>query len=142
MAADVKDGRLPQKFGVMDLNSTSTGNELYQLFGEIGALSTEANVADFFPWLRKLDPQKLTSRMKKAVDACLNTIDEFTKERKILGNRLYFKFVTSYIRKSSRILQVLCRADQVILMYKYLEYLMRKEELIVNLTWHRAWLKP
>ncbi|KAI3923549.1 hypothetical protein MKW92_028711 [Papaver armeniacum] len=68
--------------GATDLNSTITGNQLYQLIREIGVLSTEANVADFFPWLRKLDPQNLASRMKKTVDACLNTIDELAKERK------------------------------------------------------------
>ncbi|RZC85882.1 hypothetical protein C5167_026541 [Papaver somniferum] len=65
----------------MDLKSAS-GNELYQLIKEIGALSTKPNVADFFPWLQKLDPQNLANRTRKAVDAFQNIIDEFAKERK------------------------------------------------------------
>ncbi|KAI3868352.1 hypothetical protein MKX03_030345, partial [Papaver bracteatum] len=67
---------------VMDFKS-ATGNELYQLIKEIQVLSTYPNVADFIPWLRNLDPQNLANRTRKAVDACLNIIDEFAKERKI-----------------------------------------------------------
>ncbi|RZC85879.1 hypothetical protein C5167_026553 [Papaver somniferum] len=66
---------------LMDFKS-ATGNELYHLIKEIGVLSTKPNVADFFPWLRKLDPQNLGNRMNKARNAFENIIDEFVKERK------------------------------------------------------------
>ncbi|XP_026440631.1 cytochrome P450 76A2-like [Papaver somniferum] len=66
---------------VMDLKS-STGTGLYQLLGEIVALSTTPNVADFFPWLRNLDPQNVAKRTKKAVYACANILDGFAKERR------------------------------------------------------------
>ncbi|KAI3911193.1 hypothetical protein MKW92_013453 [Papaver armeniacum] len=66
---------------VMDLKS-STGIELYQLLGEIVALSTTPNLADFFPWLRNLDLQNVAKRTKKAVYACANILDGFAKERR------------------------------------------------------------
>ncbi|KAI3871192.1 hypothetical protein MKW98_015092, partial [Papaver atlanticum] len=56
--------------------------EIRHLTFEIGVLSTKPNVADFFPWLRKLDPQNLASRTKKAVYALQNIIEELVKERK------------------------------------------------------------
>ncbi|RZC85881.1 hypothetical protein C5167_026542 [Papaver somniferum] len=66
---------------VMDLKSAS-GSKLYKLLGEIVVVTSKPNIADVFPWLRKLDPQNLSRRMKKAHDAFLNIIDEFAKERK------------------------------------------------------------
>ncbi|KAI3876251.1 hypothetical protein MKX03_028481 [Papaver bracteatum] len=66
---------------VMDLKS-ATGTKLYQLLGEIVVLSTTPNIADFFPWLRSLDPQNLSKRTKKAVNACANILDGFAKERR------------------------------------------------------------
>ncbi|KAI3874160.1 hypothetical protein MKX03_014201 [Papaver bracteatum] len=65
---------------LMDLKS-ATGNELYQLLEEIGVLVTTPNLADFFPWLRNLDPQNLASKTMKAVHACANIIDGLAKER-------------------------------------------------------------
>ncbi|KAI3874019.1 hypothetical protein MKX03_029169 [Papaver bracteatum] len=66
---------------LMDLKS-ATENELYQLLGEIGVLSTKPNVADFFPWLRNLDPQNVANRMKKVFHACVNIVDALAKERR------------------------------------------------------------
>ncbi|XP_026451207.1 cytochrome P450 76A2-like [Papaver somniferum] len=67
---------------VMDLES-ATGNELYQLLEKIGVLSTMPNIADFFPWLRNLDPQNLANRTMNAVNACADIVDGFAKERRI-----------------------------------------------------------
>ncbi|KAI3876248.1 hypothetical protein MKX03_028478 [Papaver bracteatum] len=66
---------------IMD-HKSATGKELYQVIKEIGVLSKKPNVADFIPWLRKLDPQNLANRTKKAVYAFKSIIGEFVKERK------------------------------------------------------------
>ncbi|RZC43501.1 hypothetical protein C5167_036448 [Papaver somniferum] len=65
---------------VMDLKS-ATGTELYQLLGKIVELSTTPNLADFFPWLRSLDPQNVARRTKKSVYACGNILASFAKEK-------------------------------------------------------------
>ncbi|KAI3927662.1 hypothetical protein MKW92_040346 [Papaver armeniacum] len=69
---------------VMDLKS-ATGTELYHLLGEIVELATTPNLADFFPWLRSLDPQNLAKRTSKAVHACANIVDGFAKERRSMN---------------------------------------------------------
>ncbi|KAI3839422.1 hypothetical protein MKX03_017545 [Papaver bracteatum] len=66
---------------VMDLKSSSR-NELYQLLEEMVVVTSKPNVADVYPWLRNLDPQNLSNRMKKAIYAFLNIVDGFAKERR------------------------------------------------------------
>ncbi|MCL7046260.1 hypothetical protein MKW94_003066 [Papaver nudicaule] len=66
---------------LMDPKS-ATGNELYQQIEEIGVLLTKPNLADFFPWLRNLDPQNLANRAEKAGNACENIIEGLVKDRR------------------------------------------------------------
>ncbi|KAI3874186.1 hypothetical protein MKW92_053580 [Papaver armeniacum] len=65
---------------VMDLKYAA-GSELYQLLGEIVAVSSKLNLADLFPGLRK-EKQNLANRMKKAVYAFVNIVDGLAKERR------------------------------------------------------------
>ncbi|KAI3927244.1 hypothetical protein MKW92_011047, partial [Papaver armeniacum] len=67
---------------LLDLKS-GTGDEFYRLIEEMVQISVKPNAADFFPFLRKLDPQNFQKKMRTAMDGSLNIIDGFLKERRI-----------------------------------------------------------
>ncbi|MCL7040214.1 hypothetical protein MKW94_006407, partial [Papaver nudicaule] len=66
---------------LLDVKS-GTGDELYRLIDEMALIAVKPNAADFFPMLRKLDPQNLKKKMRNATDAVLDIFDGFVKERK------------------------------------------------------------
>ncbi|KAI3908052.1 hypothetical protein MKW98_003697 [Papaver atlanticum] len=66
---------------LLDLQS-GTGDEFYRFIEDMIQISVKPNAADFFPFLRKLDPQNLQKKMRTAMDGAVNIIDVFVKERR------------------------------------------------------------
>ncbi|KDP27487.1 hypothetical protein JCGZ_20022 [Jatropha curcas] len=67
------------------------GSEFFTAMMGLMETSGYANVADYFPWLRWLDPQGLKRRMDKELGKALEIASKFVKERieekKVVGDR-------------------------------------------------------
>ncbi|KAE8668416.1 3-deoxy-D-manno-octulosonic acid transferase-like [Hibiscus syriacus] len=57
------------------------GSEFFSVMTRLMKLSGNGNVADFFPWLKWLDPQGLKRKTKKNLGKALEIASNFVKER-------------------------------------------------------------
>ncbi|KAL0410028.1 UNVERIFIED_CONTAM: cytochrome [Sesamum latifolium] len=57
------------------------GSEFFAAMTEVMEASARPNIADLFPWLKRLDPQGLTKKMDRGMGNTLRIIAEFVAER-------------------------------------------------------------
>ncbi|GMN39329.1 hypothetical protein TIFTF001_008548 [Ficus carica] len=65
---------------LVDPNSKE-GSEFFAAMEGLMEWSGHANVADFFPWLRRLDPQGLRRKMERDMGKAIEIVSKFVKER-------------------------------------------------------------
>ncbi|OVA20242.1 Cytochrome P450 [Macleaya cordata] len=58
------------------------GNEFFRLTCELIEIVVKPNVADYFPWLRRLDPQNIKKKMEEKIGRSLDIVESFVKERR------------------------------------------------------------
>ncbi|KAK9921136.1 hypothetical protein M0R45_029661 [Rubus argutus] len=73
-------GNLMLSRDLVDPNSKE-GLEFFEKMRELMEANGHANIADYFPWLRWLDPQGVKRRMKKHVGKALEIASSFVKAR-------------------------------------------------------------
>ena len=66
---------------LVDPNSKE-GSEFFEAMEGLMEWSGHTNVADFFPWLRRLDPQGLRRKMERDLGKAMEIASKFVKERK------------------------------------------------------------
>ncbi|OVA20239.1 Cytochrome P450 [Macleaya cordata] len=78
-------------------------NDFFDLTSDIAQLTTTPNIADFFPALRWLDPQRLKKKMEKTQTLVLEIVDSFVEER----HRMDMDMNKNYKKKDKDILDML-----------------------------------
>ncbi|KDP43102.1 hypothetical protein JCGZ_27051 [Jatropha curcas] len=64
------------------LNAQSKeGTEFFDAMDKVMEWGGKPNIADFFPFLKGLDPQRVKKNMKVALGRTINIVDKFVKER-------------------------------------------------------------
>ncbi|PON56113.1 Cytochrome P450, E-class, group I [Parasponia andersonii] len=74
-------GNLMLSRDLLDPNSED-GSEFFEAMKRLMEWGGHANLADFFPWLRWLDPQGLRRKMERDLGKAMEIASKFVKERK------------------------------------------------------------
>lgn len=72
---------------------SSRGSEFFKAMTSLMEWNGHANLADFFPWLRRLDPQGLRKNMERDLGKAIEIASEFIEERKSSGEENKIDFL-------------------------------------------------